>query len=258
MEPTVVVTGASSGIGREFARIVAQEGSTVFLVERSGQLLDELIAESRSSRARVHALCLDLADPDAGARIEESLAQHGLYCDVLVNSAGFGLLGNAAEIDRIEQLRLLQVNARALTDLTLRFLPGMLARGRGGVLNVGSIASYVPGPRMALYFSSKAYVSSFSLALAAEVAGSGVTVTCLSPGIVRTAFFDRSGMGRTRLIKMLPRSDAYVVAASGWRGFKAGKRVVIPRLADRMIIRLITILPTSFVLWLISRLQRPI
>jgi len=119
MEPAVVITGASSGIGRAFARIVAQEGATVFLVGRSSHSLDELVAELRSSKARVHSPCLDLADPDAGARIEESLAQLGLYCDVLVNSAGFGLLGKAAEIDRIEQLRLLQVNAHALTDLTL-------------------------------------------------------------------------------------------------------------------------------------------
>jgi short-subunit dehydrogenase len=257
MKPAIVVTGASSGIGRDLARIAAREGSFMVLVGRSQAALEEVAAELISGGAQALALGLDLADPDAGDRIESELRARDLYCDVLVNSAGFGLFGLAAEIDRAEQLKLLDVNARALTDLTLRFLPGMVARGRGGVLNVGSITGYMPGPKMALYFASKAYVRSFSAALAAELAGSGVTVTCLAPGVVRTAFFERCAVGHTRLFKIAPRSNADATAAAGWRGFRAGKRVVIPRLVNRMIASLCIVLPDRALARLIFALQRP-
>ena len=176
--------------------------------------------------------------------IERALTERDLYCDVLVNSAGLGLFGPAAEIDRVEQMQLLDVNVRALTELTLRFLPGMVRRGRGGVFNVGSIAGYMPGPYMAMYHASKAYVRSLSAALAAEVTGTGVTVTNLSPGIVRTPFFDRIPIRHTRLFKLLPRSNVTATAEAGWRGFRAGKRLVIPRLADRVITICCTLLPS--------------
>jgi uncharacterized protein len=257
MKPAIVVTGASSGIGRDLARIAAREGSFMVLVGRSQTALDDVAAELASGGAQALALGLDLADPGAGERIENELGARALFCDVLVNSAGFGLFGRAAELDRAEQLNLLDVNARALTDLTLRFLPGMVARGRGGVLNVGSITGYMPGPNMALYFASKAYVRSFSAALAAELAGSGVTVTCLAPGVVRTAFFERCAVGHTRMFKLAPRANAPATAAAGWRGFRAGKRVVIPRLVDRMIASLCVMLPDRALARLIVALQRP-
>jgi short-subunit dehydrogenase len=226
----------------------------MMLIGRSRQALDELVAEFAGRSVQSAALIIDLADPQAGGRIEAALAQRLLYCDVLVNSAGFGLFGSASEIDRSEQLRLLDVNTRALTELTLRFLPGMIERRRGGILNLGSIASYMPGPYVAAYFASKAYVRSFSSALSAEVAGTGVTVTCVNPGVVRTAFFDRQSAGWTRLAKIAPRSNASDVATVGWRGFKAGKRFVIPRLVDRLLVALIRILPDGFVLRLTAAL----
>ena len=234
MKPAIVVTGASSEIGHELARVAAREGFVMLLLGRSQEALDDLVAELRSSAVEAHAFSVDIAGLDAGQLVENKLAEVDVSCDGLVNSAGFGVFGAAAESNREEHLKLIDVNIRALTDLTLRFLPGMIARRRGGVLNVGSITAYTPGPNMATYYASKAYVNSFTAALAAEVSGTGVTVTCLSPGVVRTAFFGRSAVAQTRLFKLAPRSNAPETAETGWRGFRAGKRLVIPRLINRM------------------------
>ncbi len=256
MQPAIVVTGASSGIGREIARVAAREGLVMMLLGRSLPALDEVVTELVRSGAQAHALSIDLAARDAGQRIEGTLSSLGVYCDVLVNSAGFGVFGSAAATDREEHLKLLDVNTRALTELTLRFLPGMIARRRGGVLNVASITAYAPGPYMSTYFASKAYVKSFTAALAAEAAGTGVTVTCFSPGVVRTAFFERCGVGQTRLFKIAPRANTSETAEAAWRGFRAGKRLVIPRLMNRFIVAVCTLLPDAALLRLIAALQR--
>jgi short-subunit dehydrogenase len=254
--PAIVVTGASSGIGRELARVAAREGSFMLLIGRAQATLEELAAELCAGGARAAALAVDLAEPDAGERIETALAERDLYCDVLINSAGFGLYGAAVDLDRAAQLSILDVNARALTDLTLRFLPGMVTRRRGGVINVGSLSGYVPGPRMALYYASKAYVRSFSDAIHAELAGSGVTMTSVNPGPVRTDFFRRADAHESRMSKLVSRIDAPYVAKVGWRAFKAGRREVIPSLAHRLIAASMTIAPRALMLWVSGRLLR--
>ncbi len=256
-KPAIVVTGASSGIGQAIARVAAREGSFLLLLGRSQPALDDLAAELARDGAQSAALALDLLAPDALARIERALSERGLYCDVLVNSAGFGVFGPAGETSRGQQLDLLDVNIRALTELTLRFLPEMVARGRGGVLNLGSITGYAAGPNMATYYASKAYVNSFSAALAEETAGSGVTVTCLAPGVVRTAFFERCAVGQSRLMKLMPRSSAASTAEAGWRGFKAGKPLVIPRLINRFSVGVCELLPKSLIVRFVGALQRP-
>jgi uncharacterized protein len=256
MKPAIVVTGAASGIGRALARVAAREGIAMVLVDRSQQAIQQLVAELAGSGAQAHGLCVDLAERDAGQRIENALSERDLYCDVLVNSAGFGVFGPAAEADREEQLRLLDVNMRALTELTLRFVPAMIARRHGGVLNVGSITGYMPGPNIALYGASKAYVRSFTAALGAELAGTGVTVTCLSPGIARTAFFVDSRFTQTRLYKLMPHAEAPKIAEAGWRAFRAGKRLVIPGLANRVMVWISALLPEAALLYLITLLQR--
>jgi hypothetical protein len=256
MKPAIVVTGASSGIGRELARVAAREGAVMVILGR--QNLDDLMVELGRSGAQAYAFSFDLARRDAGQQLETALSELGVYCDVLVNSAGFGVFGPAAETDREQQLSLLDVNARALTELTLRFLPGMVARRRGGVLNVGSITGYAPGPNMAVYYASKAYVRSFTAALGVELAGTGVTVTCFSPGVVRTAFFERAAVGKSRLFKLMPRSNAPETAEVGWRAFRAGKRLVIPGLTNQIILSVCRLLPDAVVLRLISALQRPL
>jgi short-subunit dehydrogenase len=256
MDPAIVVTGAASGIGRELACMAAREGSFLLLVDRTCQSLADLVEELAKSGVPAVALCLDLLDSHVAERVENALSERGLYCDVLVNSAGFGVFGPAAKASASDQLGLLDVNIRALTELTLRFLPGMIARGQGGVLNVGSITGYVPGPNMAVYYASKAYVNSFSAALASEVAGTGVIVTCLAPGVVRTPFFERCSVGQTRIMKFMPRSSAAGTAASGWRGFKAGKRLIIPRAVDRMAVLFFRLLPASIMMRFIRAFQR--
>jgi uncharacterized protein len=256
MNPAIVVTGAASGIGRELARMAAREGSFLLLVDRTRQSLAELVEELAKSGVPAAALCLDLLDSHVVERIGNDLSERDLYCDVLVNSAGFGLFGPAAQASASDQLAVLDVNIRALTGLTLRFLPGMVARRRGGILNVGSITGYAPGPNMAVYYASKAYVNSFSASLASEVAGTGVIVTCLAPGVVRTPFFERCSVGQTRLMKFMPRSSAADTAAAGWRGFKAGRPLVIPRPVDRMAALFSRLLPANIMARLIGTFQR--
>jgi short-subunit dehydrogenase len=257
LQPAIVVTGASSGLGQAIARLAAREGAFLLLVGREQAALDALVAELAADGAQAAALPLDLTTPGAADAVEGALAACGLYCDVLVNSAGVGVYGPAAQVSHAEQLDLLDVNIRALTELTLRFLPGMLARGRGGVLNLGSITGYAPGPNMAVYYASKAYVNSFSAALAAEVAGSGVTVTCLAPGVVRTPFFERCSVGQTWLMKLMPRSNPADTAAAGWRGFKAGKAMVVPRPIDQFSILVCKLLPARAIARFVATLQRP-
>src|SRR5579872_1952415 len=152
MKPAILVTGAASGVGRDLARAAAGDAEVMLLVGLEQRALDEIAAEIGGRGVETHALCIDLADGDAGQRIEQELAAIDAYCDVLVNCAGVGVFGAAAAADRNAQLNVIDVNIRALTELSLRFLPGMIARRRGGVLNVGSITGYAPGPQMSTYF----------------------------------------------------------------------------------------------------------
>jgi short-subunit dehydrogenase len=215
-----------------------------------------LVAELAALGVQAAAVCIDVTGSDAVCSIESALDERDLYCDVLVNSAGFGLFGPAAQVPGSEQMSLVDVNVRALTELTLRFLPGMVARRRGGVLNFGSIVGYAPGPNMAVYFASKAFVNSFSAALASELAGTGVTVTCLTPGVVLTPFFERCPGAQTWLFNLMPPSTAIDVATTGWLGFRAGKRMVIPNVRNRLIVAISRLLPQSITLRFVSILQR--
>jgi short-subunit dehydrogenase len=256
MQPAVVVTGASSGLGVEFARLAAAEGARVVLIARSRPELDALAADlDRSGRSTV-VLALDLSASDAGELIARELEAHDLYCHILVNSAGFGLFGAAVELDRERQLGIIDVNVRAATDLMLRFLPAMVARGSGAVLNVGSVAGFVPGPRMATYFASKAYLISISQALMQEVREAGVTVTCLCPGPLRTPFLGRAGADGVALFKALRNLDAADVAHAGWKAMKAGRAICVPGIGNKIVIALLRLVPRALTLRIVGRLQR--
>lgn len=257
MKPAAVVTGAASGIGRELARCAARDGAIVVLVDRSQEGLADIASELSRAGAQVHTVLLDLVGENAVARLEDALTERGLYCDVLVNCAGFGVFGVSTQADRLVQLELIDVNVRALTETCLRFVPGMIERHRGRVLNVGSLTGYVPGPHMAAYHASKAYVRSFSAALAVELADMGVGVTCLAPGIVISPFFLHSGFNKTRLARLMPRSTAREVAASGWRALQDGKPVVLPGWWNRLIVAACGLIPHALLLRLIAALQRP-
>lgn len=254
--PAVVVVGASRGIGRAIARVAAREQTTVVLVARSADALAAAAADVRAAGSDAFVLELDLLTHDASSRLEAFLNENNLICDVLVNSAGFGLRGASTLIPRTDQVGMIDVNIRALSDMTLRFLPGMVARGRGGVINLGSIAGFTPGPNMAMYYASKSFVRSFSLGLYQELRRTGVTVTCVAPGPVATDFLETSGAGRATLFKLLPKLTADHVAESAWRAFKARRRLVIPGLTAKLAAFTASLLPSAILLPLVGRLQR--
>ncbi|WP_425416397.1 SDR family NAD(P)-dependent oxidoreductase [Oricola indica] len=254
-QPAAVVTGASSGIGKELARLAASEHGAILLVARSSDLLTELATELEPLCDAVAWLSADLADSDAGDRIEAALAERGWHCDVLIEAAGIGFVGPAWETDRADQVATVDINIRALTDLALRFLPGMVKRRSGGLLLVGSISGFFPGPNMAVYYASKAYIRSLSLALHAETRQAGVTVTCLAPGFVTTPFLGLSGLRPTRMRKLLPRITPEQAARAGWRAFRAGRSIVVPDTTTRLVVSVMRMLPGNLATRLIRRLQ---
>lgn len=256
LRPAAVVTGASAGIGRAMAKTVACEGGAIVLVARSLEGLQMVADEVRQAGAEAYTLELNLLAGNAPARLERFLSEHGLFCDVLVNSAGFGLRGAATALPIDEQLDIIHLNIRALSDATLRFLPGMVARRRGGIINVSSVAGFTPGPYMAVYYASKAFVRSFSQALHEEVRQAGVTVTCVAPGPVRTEFLGALGARHTILFRFFPALTPEAVAEKVWRGFKSRRRIVVPGFSSRLAILATALLPFSIMLPLIAKLQR--
>ncbi|MCT7374720.1 SDR family NAD(P)-dependent oxidoreductase [Chelativorans salis] len=256
LRPAVVVTGASAGIGRAIARIAAREGSAIVLIARSSDGLQAVAEEVREAGAESFTLELNLLAEHAPARIERFLSEQGLFCDVLVNCAGYGLRGAANTLPVDEQMDIINLNIRALSDVTLRFLPGMAVRRRGGIINFSSVAGFTPGPYMAVYYASKAFVRSFSQALHEEVRHAGVTVTCVAPGPVRTEFLGVSGARQTILFRFLPALPPEVVAEKAWRSFRSRRRFVAPGLSSKLAILTARLFPSSMMLPLIAKLQR--
>lgn len=254
--PAVVVIGASGGIGRAIARVAARDGGPVVLTARSIEGLNAAAAEVRAAGGEPFTLALDVLAIDSTTQVAEFLARNGLYCDVLVNSAGYGLRGAAIGLPMDDQLGIVDLNIRALTELTLYFLPQMVARKRGGVINLSSVASFTAGPYMALYYASKGFVRSFSQAVHQEVRRSGVTVMCLAPGPVSTEFYATAGARHASIFTLLPMLDAQYVAEQAWRGFRSGRRIVIPGLSAKLAVYAARLLPASLLLPLIARLQR--
>jgi uncharacterized protein len=224
---TALITGASFGIGMEFARIFAREGYNLVLVARSADKLRQLASElEKAHGARSLILATDLTEPGASAYVLDQTTRAGIDVEILVNNAGFGQYGLFADNDLDECLRQIQLNVTTLTHLTRLYLPAMIERESGGILNVASTAAFQPGPLMAVYFATKAYVLHFSEALANELEGSGVNVTCLCPGATATEFHKRANATGMRLLQF-GSMDASTVAEDGYRGLMAGKRVVI-------------------------------
>jgi short-subunit dehydrogenase len=235
MPSTVLITGASSGIGLDLAHLCAADGNNLVLVARSGDKLGEVAAELESRHhIRAYAVPIDLADPGAPDELFHVLEEQGIAIDILINNAGFGTHGPFAESDLVGQMQMLQVNVAALTHLTWLFLQPMIRRKSGRVMNVASTAAFQPGPFMAVYYASKAYVLSFSEALGAELSGSGITVTALCPGPTDTAFQARAGIAATRLFKATTMTSARV-AEIGYRGMLKGKRVVVTGVRNKLL-----------------------
>jgi uncharacterized protein len=241
---TALVTGASAGLGAEFAKLCAASGYDVVLVARSAARLTELAGDvAQTYHVHARPLAIDLADPVAPPQIFELLRSAPI--DILINNAGFGVRGPYAETDWARESSLIQVNMVALAHLTKLFLPAMMRRRTGCILNIASTAAFVPGPFMAIYYASKAFVLSFSEALSNEVQGTGVTVTVLCPGATRTEFAQAAGITDTPLFRA-PTMGAEEVARIGYDAMMAGKSSVIAGARNRWMIRGTRLVPRSF------------
>jgi short-subunit dehydrogenase len=256
MHSTALITGASGGIGEALARLLAASETNVVLLARSADKLSALAGElARAHGVQTHVMTRDLSDPaSAGATCDE-LAARGLDVDILVNNAGFATYGRFTETSAIEEARMLQVNVVTLTMLTKRLLPLMVQRRRGRILNVASTAAFQPGPLMAVYYASKAYVLSFSEALSNETSGTGVTVTCLCPGPTETGFQDRAQMRESKLFSTLGVMSAADVARAGYDGMIAGRAVVVPGLTNKLGVQVVRLSPRAAVRRVMRRIQ---
>lgn len=255
---TALITGASSGIGYELARVFARGGHDVVLVARTKENLDKLARELEGSHSvRAMSLPADLSEQKGPDQIRMTLEEQRIRVNFLVNNAGFGTLGPFSEAELKSQLMMMQVNMTALVHLTRLFLPDMVKQGDGRILNVASTAAFVPGPLMAVYYASKAFVLSFSQAVADEVRSSGVTVTALCPGPTKTGFQGSAGMERTRLFSR-DVMDANVVAEAGYWGMMKGKPVVVPGGRNNLLRIAARLVPTSMAIGQARRLNEDI
>jgi uncharacterized protein len=256
-EKTALITGASSGIGYEFSRLLAQKGFNLVLVARSADRLAEIARELATAHPiKAEVVALDLSQPEAASQLFADLKRRGLAIDLLVNNAGFGELRPYADSDWENQRQMIQLNVVTLAQLTRLFLPEMIRRKSGKILNVGSTGSFAPVPNMAVYAASKAFVLSFSEALSAELQGTGVTVTALCPGVTKTNFFKRAKSEHT-LLKRLNQMEACDVAQIGYRAMMQGKTRVVSGWFNRIMIASMRLAPRGAVLWVSKRVMRP-
>ena len=232
--PLALVTGASRGIGAALARELARHGHDLVLAARSVEPMDALSDELRRAGAAATVIAADLSQPGAATRLAEDIARRGMAIDVLINNAGLGAAGRFDRIDAGRLDEILQVNIVALTGLTRLLLPGMIARGHGRIMLVASVAGFQPGPGMAAYYASKAFVLSLGEALAQELRGTGVSVTTLCPGATATRFFDVADANNSLMARLRRMMPADRVARLGYQGLAAGRRVVITGAMNRL------------------------
>ena len=230
MKKVALVTGASAGLGVEFARQLSERGHRLVLAARRKDRLDELAKELGKARA----VAIDLSKKDSAARLLADLEANGETVDLLVNNAGFGLIGRFAELDAKRERQMIDLNVGTLTDLCRAVAPQMIARKRGGILNVASTAAFQPGPKMAIYFATKAFVLSLSEALHEELKPHGVKVSCLCPGPTRTEFGEVAGFGGNGMFDKVAMNAPEVVKA-GLDGLEKNKAVVIPGLINKTV-----------------------
>jgi uncharacterized protein len=243
-QPAVVITGGTEGIGRALAELFAEDGNNLLIVARDEAKLARTAAElTKTYPVIVKVTSQDITTEEGRAGIEQALRRFGLYADILVNNAGMMSHGFFQDVDTATVHRLLDLNVRALVDLTHRFLPGMLARRRGGVLNVASMMGFMPVPYQAIYAASKAFVLSFSKALSYETMGSGVRVSVVAPGVVATKLHAKAGTQNSRYMYLFPNTPPEKVAVIAYAHFKRGWSVIVPGWANWLSTILIRIVP---------------
>ncbi|MGI9464423.1 MAG: SDR family NAD(P)-dependent oxidoreductase [Aestuariivirgaceae bacterium] len=235
MQPTAIITGASSGIGEAFAHLLAREGYRPVLIARRQAEL-ERVAGAIVSTIDVDPVVMsrDLSTPDAAMKIQAEMDQLGLFPDLLVNNAGFGLMGSSMVLDLDEQIEMVDLNVRTLTELSLVYSRLMCLRGHGGIINVSSVGGTLPGPNMAVYYATKAYILNLTEALSVELKPLGVQITAVVPGVTKTNFHRRAGMEDSLLMRIAMPMSAQQVALLGYRGHCRGHRVVTTGLFNRL------------------------
>ncbi|HEX3949820.1 MAG TPA: SDR family oxidoreductase [Steroidobacteraceae bacterium] len=255
---TVLITGASMGIGVDLAECFAKDGYDLILSARSEPALREVAARlSANHGIKAQIFAVDLAERGGGSRLAASINAAALNVDILVNNAGFGKAGPFADSELTSQVGMIDLNVRALVELTHIYWPGMLAQGRGGVLNVASLAAFVPGPLMAVYYASKAFVLSLSEALWEEARDTGVHVSCLCPGATKSKFRERAGTGATRFGQTAVVMESMPVAQAGYDAFRKNRRVVITGKGNSRTARMVPFLPRTTVLKMVRNMQSP-
>ncbi|WP_026576118.1 SDR family NAD(P)-dependent oxidoreductase [Bacillus sp. UNC438CL73TsuS30] len=223
MNRTALITGATSGLGYEFVKLFAADGYNLVLVARNQQKLEEI--KHTFTHIEVTVIAKDLSLPGAANEVFQEVEKKGIHIDALINNAGFGLMGNFDDLNLQKQSKMIQLNITALTELTYYFLPSLKQRNKGRILNVASTAAFQPGPLMAVYYASKAFVLSFSEALVEELKGSSVTVTTLCPGATKTNFGSVASVEGTKMFSRAMSSK--IVAQQGYQAMMRGKRVII-------------------------------
>jgi short-subunit dehydrogenase len=256
---TVLVTGASGGIGLELARVCARDGANLVLVARRAGELQKIAANLQDTH-NVKVLCIvkDLSTPGAAQHIVDRLQDHKTTIDILINNAGSGDFGPFVDCNLERQHHIIQLNVTATVELTRLLLPGMIERGFGRILNVSSAAGFQPGPLMSVYYASKAFILHFSEALRSELSGTGVTVTTLCPGPVDTGFQKAARMETSGLFKKLAVQDPLTVAAKGYKGMLKGRAIVMTNLSMRLLVFSERLAPRSLVTRISHYLQKPL
>jgi len=244
---TVLITGASGGIGYELAKLFARDHHNLVLVARNADKLTQVANELQAHGITVKTVALDLAQPPAAKFLFDQLQREGISIDILINNAGFGAYGEFAQMPEEEILGQINLNISALTALTRLFLPSMVQRRSGRIMNVASTAGFQPGPLLAVYYATKAYVISFSEAIANELRNSGVTVTCFCPGATHTGFARRAGTEKSRLFQQLGGMSAEKVALDGYRAVMEGRTLAISGLHNWVVAQSTRIAPRKMV-----------
>ena len=255
---TALITGASMGIGVDLAECFAKDGYDLIVTARSEAALKDVAAKlSGKYKIKATPIATDLGAIGGGRRLADAIKAQGLAVDVLVNNAGFGVAGSFKDADEAGQLGMIDLNIRALVELTHIYWPAILASKRGGVMNVASAAAFQPGPLMAVYYASKAFVLSFSEALWREAEGTGAHVTCLCPGPTVSHFHSRAGTDGLKLLRGSAPMQSPPVARLGYRAFQKNQRVVIAGLRNRMLARSVPFVPRKMLLNIVHGMQSP-
>ncbi len=258
LKPAVVITGASRGIGLALARAFAADYEAVVMIARTHDKLAKAAESVKlESQIETFAFACDLRSPEACGRIDSFLAEHGLYCDLLINNAAIGLGGAFTQQHAGSVQALIDLNVSALTRLMHHFLPVMLARGRGGIINIASLGGYVPGPYQAQYYASKAYVISLTAAVAQEAAGRGVRIASVSPGPVETSIHASMGADNAFYRLLLPSMSTRQVASSVRRGYRMGSSAITPGILNWLVARVSGLLPHWLLAPLVGMILKP-